>query len=267
VVDCDTCHQPNLSTVTQISLASGVDHPVSGADVSCVTCHQGRAAGSRIEAAISGHPLDEVSADLRFVNPHYALAAATNLGSYGGLGYHYADKSYSGRFNHAKPVETCVSCHEPHTLEVAEATCLTCHETGDAAKIRIQRASYDGSGNTAKGIHDDIKANAAVLMGLIGSYAAEVNGARMVYDGKRYPYFFLDANADGIPDIGAEDRPVAYNAWTPRMLRTVYNWKFVTSDAGVHVHNPPYALELLYDSIEDLTVALERDMAEIGIQR
>ena len=266
VVDCDTCHAPQLSTITEITLSSGIIHPVSGSDAACVTCHQGRASGARIAAVISAKAEDDPHADLRFVNPHYALAAGTNLGAYGKLGYEYPGKTYSGRFNHAKPVETCVSCHDPHTLEVAEATCLTCHDSGDPEKIRIQRFSFDGSGNTAKGIHDDIHANSAILLTMIGEYADQVIGTGIVYDEAHYPYFYLDANSDGVPDREGE-KALAYNAWTPRLLRTVYNWKFVTSDGGVHVHNPPYALELVYDSIEDLTQALERDMAELGLLR
>ncbi len=266
VVDCDTCHSPNLSSVTSITLSSGVQHPVSGADAACVTCHQGRAAGTTIEAAIADKPLDEGHPDLRFINPHYAVAAATNLGAYGGLGYHYPGKTYSGRFFHAKPVANCVSCHDPHTLDIAAETCLTCHESGVPDRIRISRVSYDGSGDTTKGIQADLGANADLLLELLTDYAAEVVGTPILYDGAHYPYFYADANGDGLADRDGE-RAVAYNAWTPRLLRAVYNWKFATADAGAYVHNPPYAFELLYDSIEDLAGPLGLDMTALGILR
>lgn len=266
VVDCDTCHNPGLSEIREVRLPSGVMHPVTAADASCVTCHQGRAAGATVAAAVSDKPDDVVDADLRFINPHYALSAATNLGSYGAGGYHYEGKTYSGRFFHAKPVATCVSCHEPHSLDVAEATCLTCHETGDPKAIRVARQSYDGSGDVEKGIHGDIAANAAVLKKMIVEYAQRVAATPVVYDGARYPYWFADANGDGMADQ-ADGRAVAYNAWTPRLVRAVYNWKFVTADHGVHVHNPAYALELLYDSIEDLAAPLDVDMADLNLLR
>ena len=51
------------------------------------------------------------------------------------------------------------------------------------------------------------------------------------------------------------------------MLRTAYNWKLVTADHGAYVHNPPYALELLYDSIEDLSEPLGIEMASHGLLR
>ena len=49
-------------------------------------------------------------------------------------------------------------------------------------------------------------------------------------------------------------------SWTPRLLKAAYNWKFVGADAAIHVHNPHYALELLYDSAEDLSAALQREL-------
>lgn len=266
VVDCDTCHNTGLSQITEITLPSGVAHPVAAGDASCTTCHQGRTAGATVAEATAEKPEDQPDSTLRFVNPHYALAAATTLGGYGASGYHYPERSYSGRFLHAKPVATCVSCHDPHSLEITEATCLTCHESGDAAAIRIARQSYDGSGDTAKGIKADIAANAALLMRLMTDYAREVGGTPMVYTGERYPYFFNDANGDGLADE-AEGRPVAYAAWTPRLLRATYNWKVVTADHGIHVHNPHYALELLYDSIEDLSAPLGVDFAGLNLLR
>lgn len=266
VVDCDTCHNPNLASVTEITLPSGVNHPVNGGEAPCLTCHQGRSAGVTVENAVSGKGDDTVDADLRYINPHYAIAGATWLGGYGGVGYHYPGKPYSGRFLHAKPVATCVSCHDPHSLEVEEQICLTCHTEGDAADIRISRQSYDGSGDTSKGIRADIDANAERLQAAIMDYAANVAGTPIIYDGSRYPYFYADANGDGVIDE-AEGRTVAYGSWTPRLLKAVYNWKVVVNDPGVHVHNPHYALELLYDALEDLGKADGMDVQLAGLQR
>lgn len=266
VVDCETCHNPNLGTVTEITLASGVVHPVQGVEAACVTCHGGREAGVNVAEATAEMPDDEVNAELRFLNPHYFVGAAMNLGSYGGLGYEYPGKNYSGRFLHAKPVATCNSCHDPHSLEIAEETCLTCHFKGNPEDIRISRVSYDGSGDTDKGIHDDIVANGDKLLEVMMDYAADVVGTPMVYVGDRYPYFFSDANGDGVADE-AEGRPVAFNAWTPRLLKATFNWKAVSADPGAFAHNAPYAFELLYDSIEDLSRPLGIDMDEHGLLR
>ena len=266
VVDCGTCHNAGLATITEITFPSGLVHPVTGVEASCLTCHQGRSAGADVVKATTGMAIDEPNAELRFINPHYATAAATWLGGYGGAGYHYEGREYTGRFFHARPVESCNSCHQPHTLEVEFEPCLTCHQGNEPQDIRIARQSYDGSGNTTVGIKSDISANADRLLAMMGDYADEVVGAPFVYDGNRYPYFFADANGDGVADM-QDGRPVAYNSWTPRSLRTAFNWKLVTADPGNFAHNPEYSLELLYDSIVDLSGPLDIDVEDLGLLR
>jgi hypothetical protein len=259
VVDCDTCHSPGLQSVTHVTLPSGQQHPVTGFEAACMTCHSGRAASVTVEKAVAERPGDVVDAGLRFINPHYATAAASLLGGTGALGYHYPGKSYEPRFVHARPVSTCLSCHEPHNLTVSQQTCLTCHETGASQDIRISRQSHDGSGNLEQGIAVDIAANRKRLFALMADYAREVVGTPIVFDAVRHPYFFADHNGDGLADQ-SDGAPVAYASWTPRLLKAAYNWKFVGADAAIHVHNPHYALELLYDSAEDLSAALEREL-------
>lgn len=266
VVDCETCHNPGIASVTQITMPSGIVHPVTGGETSCMTCHQGRAAGASVRRAVGTKPDDTPDPTLTFINPHYATAAATLLGGYGGMGYQYPGKQYSGRFLHARPVETCASCHDPHSLTVAEQTCMTCHQTGTAGDIRISRVSFDGSGDTRKGIRRDIDNNAARLLGMIEDYATRVSGVPLIYEGSRHPYFFADTNGDGVIDQN-DGKPAPYGAWTPRLLKAAYNWKFVGSDKGIHVHNPHYALELLYDAMEELAGPLEIDFQTLNLVR
>lgn len=137
---------------------------------------------------------------------------------------------------------------------------------GTPDNIRLSRISYDGSGNLAKGIRSDIAANAERLHGLVIEYSKSIAGTPMVYDGHSFPYFFADANGDGRIDQ-ADGKSVAYKAWTPRLLKAAYNWKLVTSDAGAFAHNPHYALELLYNSIEDIAGALGQDFASWRLYR
>ncbi|WP_275633791.1 cytochrome c3 family protein [Psychromarinibacter halotolerans] len=266
VVDCGTCHNAGLAQVTEVTFPSGLVHPVRGVEASCLTCHQGRSAGTDVAEAIGDQELDAPNPDLRFINPHYATAAATWLGGYGAAGYHYQGQDYSGRFFHARPVETCNSCHQPHTLEVEFEACTTCHQAEEPAAIRIARQSYDGSGDTDKGISADIQSNADLLLEMIEAYTDDVVGAPVIYDGNRYPYFFADANRDGAIDM-ADGRPVAYASWTPRSLRAAFNWKLITADPGNYAHNPQYTLELLYDSIADMADPLGVDMEDLNLLR
>lgn len=266
VVDCETCHNPRLSEVREVRMTSGVMHAVAGVEAACTTCHQSRAAGITVANAAGTRDADTPDPELAFINPHYATATSTWLGGFGASGYHYPGKDYAGRFFHARPVATCVSCHEPHTLAVATETCLTCHETGNPRDIRLSRQSHDGSGNVSVGIRSDIEGLAARLMQDMLAYASEVAGTPMIFDPHRHPYFFADANGDGVADL-TDGAPVRYNAFTPRLLRAAFNWKLVTADHGAYAHNPHYALQLLYDSIEDLSGPLGSDIAGLGPRR
>lgn len=266
VVDCGTCHNAGLAEISEVKFPSGLMHPVQGVEASCMTCHQGRTAGIDVQTATADLDVDTPNAELRFINPHYATAAATWLGGYGGAGYHYEGRDYSGRFFHARPVSTCNSCHEPHTLEIEFEPCLTCHQANTPQDIRISRQSYSGTGDTSVGIRADIQSNADFLLDSVKAYARNVAASPMVYDGTRYPYFFSDGNGDEVIDQ-IDGQPVAYNAWTPRSLRAAYNWKLVTADPGNYVHNPYYMLELLYDSIEDLSGPLGLDIDELNLLR
>lgn len=263
VVDCETCHTPRLSDVREVRMASGVLHPVSGVEAACTTCHQSRASGASVDKAVGERDPDQPDPELSFINPHYATAASTWLGGFGASGYQYPGKDYSGRFFHARPVATCVSCHEPHTLKVATETCLTCHEDGNPRDIRISRRSHDGSGKLSVGIHADVEGLSARLMQMMVAYSREVAGVTLIHDPHSYPYFFADANGDGVADQD-KGAPQSYNAFTPRLLRATFNWKLVTADTGAYAHNPHYAMELLYDSIEDLAKPMGVDISDLG---
>ncbi len=49
---------------------------------------------------------------------HYFAAAATLYGSMAKGGYEYEGKTYDAKNTHVEGYDTCVGCHNPHTLEV-----------------------------------------------------------------------------------------------------------------------------------------------------
>ncbi len=85
------------------------------------------------------------------------------------------------------------------------------------------------------------------------AYANEVSGTPIVYNADSYPYFFIDANADGAIDDGDAER---YNAWTPRLLKAAYNYQVSKKDPGAFAHGGKYIIELMHDSIMDLNEAI-----------
>jgi hypothetical protein len=44
----------------------------------------------------------------------------------------------------------------------------------------------------------------------------------------------------------------AYNKWTPNLLRAAYNYQWFVKDPGAFAHNPKYAIQVLYDTVESV---------------
>lgn len=269
VVDCETCHVETDGVlgeweIAAVAFPSGVTLDALPHSGTCMTCHQGRDSGPGLVERFGAMEPDAPNAELRFQNPHYAAAAATNFGTVAKGLYEYLDMPYVGRFEHAAAVSSCTGCHEPHTLEVEAESCQSCHGDAKPKDIRLSTDSrdYDGDGNTTEGIAHEIEALRLMLLAEIQAYGADVAGAQIGY-GKGYPYFFVDTDGDGAIDDAEGQRANAYNAWTPRLLAAAYNFQFVTKDPGGYAHNPHYSLQTLYDSIADLAAASGREMPSI----
>ncbi|MBZ0308838.1 MAG: hypothetical protein K8I82_22415, partial [Anaerolineae bacterium] len=167
VVNCDACHNQTASNLSAVTFPSGVEITNLGEDARCMVCHQGRASGLSVDAAIEEVGLTEeantVSADLTFINIHYYAAASTLYGSDVHGGYEFAGLGYQKKFRHVEGIDSCADCHSPHTLEVRVNTCATCHEGVEAAEdlrgIRMAGSliDYDGDGDMEEGIAGEIE--------------------------------------------------------------------------------------------------------------
>jgi hypothetical protein len=268
VVNCDACHNPTAASLTNVSFPSGAEITTFDNAARCMECHQGRASGADIDAALMEVGLAEdpntVSADLGFINIHYYAAAATLYGSEVGGGYQFPGKVYQMQNVHVPGFDTCTSCHNPHTLEVNVEECSTCHlevsEPEDLVDIRMpgSMVDFDGDGDDFEGIAGEIQTLQEMTYEAIQTYASEVAGTPIVYDEHAYPYFFIDTNANGEVDEGEAAFPNKYNAFTGTLLKAAYNYQVTKKDPAGYVHNPVYQIQLLYDSIE----ALNEQLAE-----
>ena len=251
VVDCETCHNPVAENMSSVTFPSGEMVGELESEAICMTCHQGRESTVSVDAAVADMDLDTVNPELGFINVHYAVAGATQLGSVVHGGYEYAGKTYMGRFEHVPPFSSCIECHDPHALTVEVEQCTACHDVSELSAIRTSTSDYDADGDTSEGIRAEIAALHAMLDEAIRLYSTEVAEAPVVY-APAYPYFFADSNANGTADEGEAAFPNRYQSWTPRLLRAAYNYQFVKQDPGAFAHNPHYAIQILFDSIESL---------------
>ena len=112
--------------------------------------------------------------------------------------------------------DTCLGCHDQHTLQVRVDKCAECHEgvkTVDDLKNNRENGSlvdYNGNGDTKEGIFYEIKGLQDMLYGSIQMYAKEVAGVGIVYDPATNPYWFADADGDGKADQ-KDGKPVTYS--------------------------------------------------------
>ncbi|MCL4296597.1 MAG: cytochrome c3 family protein [Anaerolineae bacterium] len=265
VVECVACHNNATLVMDSVVMPSGVEIVGLGDESRCMQCHQGRASTVQVDESIANANLtdvDTVSPDLGFTNIHYFAAAATKYGTVAKGGYQYEGKSYDGNFAHVEEFDTCIECHDSHTLQVKVEACQGCHEgvasVEDLKNIRMPGSlvDYDGDGDTEEGIAAEIAGMQETLYAAIQTYAIEKSQAPIVYEPATHPYFFLDTNKNGAADPDEANGDNRYNAWTARLAKAAFNYQVSIKDPGAYAHGGKYIIQLLYDSTEDLNAAL-----------
>jgi hypothetical protein len=261
-IQCIACHNDVTLTKTSVVMPSGIELTDLGDESRCMECHQGRESTVSVNEFIetAGVEDDAVSEDLGFRNIHYYAAAATKYGTLAKGGYQYEGKSYDGNFAHVDQFDTCIECHDTHSLEVRVEQCSACHAgvttVDDLKDVRMPGSlvDYDGDGNVEEGIYFELEGLQALLFEAIQAYATEVSGTPIAYDAAAYPYFLNDAGE-------------GYNAWTPRLLKAAYNYQVSFKDPGAFAHGGKYIIQLLNDSVEDLNTALSTPVDLSNVHR
>ncbi|MCO5206386.1 MAG: cytochrome c family protein [Anaerolineae bacterium] len=273
VVTCEACHNDVTVDMTSVTFPSGVEVTGLEAEARCIQCHQGRASTVSVnqsiaDAGLTEEQLDVVSDDLGFTNIHYYAAAATQFGTVTMGGYEYDGKAYDAKYDHVPGYNTCTSCHDSHTLEIKFEECTTCHtdlnSAEDLVDVRMPGSlvDYDGDGDMDEGVYYEIEGMREALYSAMQAYSAEIAGAPIIYDASSYPYFFEDTDGNG--EVGEADG--RYANWTPRLAKAAYNYQVSLKDPGRFAHGGKYIIQLLYDSLEDLNMAISEpiDMAAMS---
>jgi hypothetical protein len=265
-IQCHACHNETTLTKTSVIFPSGIEITNLGDEARCMECHQGRASTVTVDQRIADagltEDLDTVSEDMGFTNIHYYAAAATQYGTLAKGGYEYTGLPYDARFDHVPSFNTCIECHDMHTLEVRLDQCQACHEgvetAEDVANIRMAGSlvDYDGDGDMEEGVFFEIEGLRELLYSAMQAYSTEVGGKTIAYNAAAYPYFFVDTDADGTLSEAESVSDNGFDAWTARLAKAAYNYQVSQKDPGVHAHGGKYIIELLYDSITDLNSAI-----------
>ena len=183
VVTCNACHNQTTASLTSVTFPSGVEITDLGDDSRCMICHQGRASSVTVMNSLAEAGVEDMNAvneDLGFINIHYYAAAASLYGSEVHAGYEFEGLRYQMRNDHVDGYDTCIDCHDPHSLEVNVTSCATCHEdvrdAEDLPDIRMNGSliDYDGDGDIEEGIKGELDTLREMLYTAIQTYAEEV---------------------------------------------------------------------------------------------
>ena len=233
-LNCATCHDSAAPAANQhVRQIDNVVFP-SGLAVTdgrnsriCFTCHGGRTSKATVDNAV---PSGGVYA---FVDPHFLPAAAVLYGPQAQGGYEYAGRNYTNALSVFHISTSCVPCHMAagpaenwslggHALAMTDGSA---QNTTACSSIRCHGpvTSFDVHGNDRKG-------ELNTLLAMLDAALA----------------------AKGVVKASPFVSPFFTNITTAAQLRGAYNYKFVYSDPGAHVHNWWYAAQLLYDSQDEL---------------
>jgi hypothetical protein len=264
-ITCEACHNQATPKMTSVIFPSGAEIKGLGAEARCIQCHQGRSSTPTVNTIIKNAGVandDTVSDKITFSNVHYFAAAATMYGTQVQGGYQYPDRMYDAKFAHVQGYNTCVGCHDVHSLEVKVDECKQCH-TGVANKDDLKRIrnlgsmkDYNGNGDTKEGIAGEIDGLRTQLYTAVKAYAKEVSKKDIAYTADANPYWFIDTNGNGQVDKDEAVSTNRYNAFTARLAKAAYNYQVSVKDPGAFAHGGKYIIELLYDSTEDLNAKI-----------
>ncbi|MBK7455833.1 MAG: polyheme membrane-associated cytochrome C [Anaerolineales bacterium] len=272
---CTMCHNDAADALTSVTFPSGAVVENLGPEARCMTCHQGRQSKVSVDKKITDfavtdmdvvvEPIPAVDASgapvldaegkpttvkFSFPNVHYFAAAGTLYGSQTKIGYEYDGKIYDMKHQHVDGFNTCIGCHDQHSLEVKVEACAQCHEgvasVDDLKNVREPSSSkdYDGDGDKEEGVAFEIEGLQETLYTSIKAYATEVVGTGIVYDAATNPYWFVDADGDGAIDQ-VDGKNVSYTFFTARLLKATYNYQVSVKDPGAFAHGGKYMIELL----------------------
>ncbi len=275
-VTCDACHNNTTISLTSVTFPSGVEIDDLGDDSRCMICHQGRSSSFTVAAALEEAGVEDMNAvneELSFINIHYYAAAASLYGSEVHGGYEFEGQRYQMRNDHVEGYNSCIDCHDPHTLEIQLESCIGCHtdvETmEDLQDIRFSGSliDYDGDGDIDEGIKGELDTMREALYVSIQMYADEIVGAPIVYDVDAYPYWFADTNSNGEIEEDEANYGNRYASFTGNLQIATYNYQVSLKDAGAYAHNPKYHIELLYDTIAMLNEEISEPIDLVAANR
>lgn len=262
--NCFTCHAPHergdfsLRTTAPVTLASGREFDQGDANL-CVNCHRARTASDIVKET----PAAQVRS---YFGPHYGTQAAVFMGT---GAYEFEGQNYSSSQHRFSVDDSCVGCHMPlpegryslsaalggHSFNIAHGeegevslnatSCLGCHEgikqvAGTALFDTPAGADWDGDGS--------IEVAQAEVRGLL-DHLVNRNGTGLLQQGEA-PLYTANGEFNSQVPAGVIRSEVE--------MAALFNYKFFYADRSLGLHNTPYSVQVLQDTIAALNPDFDR---------
>jgi hypothetical protein len=256
---CFTCHAPHetgdfeLRTTAPVSLVNDRVFDEGPANL-CANCHQSR---TDAMAAVEPTPGNKVRS---YFGPHYGVQSNLYLGT---GAYEFSDKTYSSSQHRFEVDEACIGCHmalpedryrltaalgghsfnigigEDEHSQLNPTSCANCHEgIGQVPGTRL----FDTPANDDWDNDGNLEVAQAEFQGLLDRLVNE-NGSGVLQQGES-PVFLADGGFNGRVPEGVMRSEAE--------MAALFNYKFMSSDRSLGVHNMVYGVQVLQDTISAL---------------
>jgi predicted CXXCH cytochrome family protein len=277
-VETGELRNPGAITETYAAATTGsptatVTYPDINQSNVCMGCHLGREVGQNVA--------NDIDADgvRGFINSHYLTAGATIFNE---SGYEFAGQDYSSYGYHKN-----VGMNDAFGTGTA-GPCVTCHMTGSGShSFKALNASGAPATTECSKCHGGL--TNTVLTASEEEFALAMDQLKAALAAKRImfstanPYFFYDANNNGVLDAFNEDvngnltldagedldqdgvidtseTTIAFTNWAGvyglakwrDVMGAAFNYNLLEHDPGAFAHNHQYGLKLIADSIDFL---------------
>jgi len=271
---CFTCHDPhtngNLSprTVAPVKLIDGKQFNIGNGNL-CASCHKTR---EEKTALVKDTPADQLPGHW---GPHHGPQADMLIGT---NGFEYPGKTYYSSVHATLTKNSCIECHMTYPAErFSFSSDMGGHSFSIVGEVhhqpKLNVIGCLGKCHAKVGqviaVNPDTPSDQFWWHQTTAVYDIEAK-ADFDNDGKTEP---LQSEIEGLLNLFVNNKGTGYLQrgelpmykkdgswnWTrskqvrpAKQVAALYNYKYISEDRSRGIHNAPYTIQLLYDSIADL---------------
>ena len=263
--NCFTCHAPHergdfsLRTTEAVTLVSGRKFDMGDGNL-CANCHQARTAATD---AVKATPANQVRS---YFGPHNGPQADVVAGT---GAFEFADRTYTGSQHRFAVEDACVGCHMPLPKGRYNLSASVGGHSFNIAHVEGEDITVNAM--ACQGCHEGIKpVRGSRLFDTPAGADWDADGSVEVAQAEVQGLLDRLVNSEGTGLLQQGPAPVYtasgdFNSRAPgNLMRSeaemaaLFNYKFFSGDRSLGIHNMPYTVQVLQDTITALDPAFDR---------